>query len=138
MTKLLDSMTRVPPELEIPPDLDRAVYTMAEIRAKSTRVIELIPKCAVLAVLIDPDEVHVSFAVFEFASGPCFMPDGKTTVDGLVDETQMTVLFHGEGPSSALRELRHTYWGEDGYIFYVHADTVIAALNALREWFDLR
>lgn len=114
-----------------------AVFSIAEIRAKSTRVVEIVPKQAVLAVLVR-EELFVSFVVLQFDKGPVYMPDGKTICDQLVDETLMSVVFYGEGPSGALRELRHTYWGDEhGYIFYVHADIVIAALNALREWFDL-
>ncbi len=49
-------------------------------------------------------------------------------------------LFFGEGPGGAkgesLREGRHTYWGEDGYIFYPNGKLITAAFRALAEFYD--
>lgn len=49
-----------------------------------------------------------------------------------------TCLFYGDGPVGALRECRHTYWGEngDGYIFYPDGKLILAALRALAEFYD--
>lgn len=103
------------------------VYDLAHIKATATRCIEL--ERGLLAV-DDSDPVHVSFVVFDFHSGP-------STRDGdVVDGEKMSLVFHGNGPSSSLRELRHTYWGEDGYLFYAQGRLIAAAFIALNEWFD--
>ena len=51
-----------------------------------------------------------------------------------------TCLFYGDGPGGAegdsLRECRHTYWGEGGYIFYPDGTLIVAALKALSEFYD--
>lgn len=44
--------------------------------------------------------------------------------------------FYGEGPSSVLREPRHFYFGESGYLFYPNAKVIKAGLEALREFYD--
>lgn len=46
------------------------------------------------------------------------------------------LLMYGSG-STGLRECRHTYWGEDGYIFYPDKKQIITVLTALEEFFDL-
>lgn len=48
-----------------------------------------------------------------------------------------SMVFHGQGVGSGLREMRHTYWGEGGYLFYAPADVIAAAFEALKEWFDV-
>jgi hypothetical protein len=107
---------------------DSTVYDLAQIRATSPRCIDLEVGDGLLAV--DDRELSVSFAVFQFACG-------SATQNGVeVSGAKMSLVFHGEGPSGALRELRHTYWGEDGYIFYPNGELISKAFVALREWFD--
>lgn len=107
---------------------DGKVYDLAEIRATAKCCIDL-DGDGLIAVDNAVDH-HVSFVVFRFHSGP-------STRDGVVvDGEKMSVVFHGNGPSGALRELRHTYWGENGYIFYPHGVLIASAFEALREWFD--
>ena len=45
-------------------------------------------------------------------------------------------LFFGDGPVGNLRECRHTYWGEDGYVFGPNGKLIVAALRALSEFYD--
>ncbi len=77
---------------------------------------------AVLAVKVT-DGLHVDFAVFDWL-----------TTDG-ADHNHI-MLFHGSGPSGALRECRHIYWGESGYVHFMNFAVVEAALRELRRWFD--
>ena len=68
------------------------------------------------------------FAVCEFR---------QSATDG--SRTLVSVVFYGEGPGGKddpLRECRHTYWGEDGYLFYPNGVVIAAALQALSEFFD--
>jgi hypothetical protein len=44
--------------------------------------------------------------------------------------------FYGEGPTGNLRECRHTYWGEDGYLFYPDGKVITAAFKELSKYFD--
>lgn len=52
--------------------------------------------------------------------------------------TMVEVVFHGDGPGgkNSLRECRHTYWGEDGYIFYPDGALITAAFRELAEFYD--
>lgn len=75
------------------------------------------------------DGLFVQFAVFEFSSSPYH--------DAEVANTQYSLLFYGEGPSSSLRECRHTWWGEEGYVFYPDAALITDALEKLKKWFDM-
>ena len=77
----------------------------------------------------------VSFCVFDFAHGPA-------TCDGEeVDGVKLELVLHGGGPGGrrggSLRELRHTYWGQSGYIFDPNSKLIAAAFAALGEWFDV-
>lgn len=36
----------------------------------------------------------------------------------------------------SLREARHTYFGKDGYIFYVKPDALTWCFDNLKKWFD--
>lgn len=105
------------------------VYEDAKIRA-AAEVIELAGG-GLLAV--SEDGIHVSFVVFRFSSGPA-------TRDGIVvSGAEWERVFHGSGPSGALRELRHTCWGEKdngGYIFYPNGKLIADAFAKLERWFD--
>lgn len=46
------------------------------------------------------------------------------------------VLAHGSGHASGLREARHTYFGENGYVYYVNPAVLTWAFGQLRRWFD--
>lgn len=118
MTEMLDRLTSEP---SIAVDGDE-VYDLAQIRSTANRVIDL-GGDAVLAMAIGP--VNVGFAVLDLAY--------TAEIGGV----KLSLVFHGEGPSDGLRELRHTYWGEDGYLFYPDARVITAALAALKEWFDV-
>ncbi len=110
---------------------DGKVYDLAQIRATAARCIDLDASGGLLAV--DDRDVIVSFALFRFHSGPA------TRNGAEVSGAKMSVVFHGSGPSGALRELRHTYWGEpenSGYIYYVNGELITKAFAALEEWFD--
>lgn len=73
----------------------------------------------------DSDQFWLDFAVMEFSSQIC----GE-------DEIELTVLFHGCGPTNGLQECRHTYWGREGYIFYPNGPTIAAAFKALSKYYD--
>lgn len=45
-------------------------------------------------------------------------------------------VFGGAGPTMGLRELRHTYWGDSGYIPYLDSKTVVAAFKFLSQYYD--
>ncbi len=75
-------------------------------------------------VLKRETDLWLKFAVLEFHSS-----DEK-------DQVTTTCLFHGEGTLGSLRECRHTYWGESGYLFYPNGPLITAALQQLSEFFD--
>ncbi len=78
-----------------------------------------------LLVHVDDEGAWIVWALFE--------RDGADD-DGDVD---YSLVAHGCGISGALREARHTYFGErDGYLFYVNPGLIAWAFEQLREWFD--
>jgi hypothetical protein len=72
----------------------------------------------------------VEFAALEFFTSPI----NRVGLEGLL----CTVLVHGSGPSMSpeFRECRHTYWGDDGYIYYLNAKHIRAVLDWLERHFD--
>jgi hypothetical protein len=78
-----------------------------------------------LVINRDDHKIWMRFAVLEFymSNG-----NGKNVVASCV--------FHGEGATGNLRECRHTWWGDDGYVFYPNGNLIAAAFRALSEFFD--
>lgn len=122
---MADLYERLTPERN-PVDDKSVVFDLAHIKSVAPRCIEL--GSGVLAV--DDSDSWVSFAVFQSHIGP-------STVEGkVVDGEKMELVFRGCGAGVVLRELRHTYWGESGYLFYPNGNLIAQAFAALREWFD--
>ena len=97
-------------------------FTLYDVKAQPGEVVEL-PEDARLVV-------HEDAGVLYFA---CFLWL-MSEVDGT--NARYSILFHGTGFGGALRECRHTYWGEDGYTFYMPLDVIAAAMSSLKKWFD--
>jgi hypothetical protein len=124
MTRMIDRLTAEP---DVAID-GNEVYDLAQIHAVADRVIDL-GAGAVMAMAIDSE--IVDFAVFGFSYGP-------TIQDGVsVGGVKLYLVLHGDGPAGELRELRHTYWGDEGYLFYPDVRVIVAAMAALKEWFDV-
>lgn len=114
--------------LVIEKDEDDEVYDLDLVKRTADGVIELVPGAGWLAIRIE--DGCLSFIVVEFHSGP-------STRDGVVvDGIKVERVFDGYGYHEVLRELRHTHWGESGYIYYPNGKIITAAFEALREWFD--
>jgi hypothetical protein len=73
----------------------------------------------------DEDVFNLDFAALSFI---------QSNFDG--SNIMAECLFFGSGPTGGLRECRHTYWGEDGYIFYPDGVVIAAALKELSEFYD--
>jgi hypothetical protein len=104
-----------------------ATYAEADIRAASTKLVEL-DGGGLLAV-------YELEGTVEFA---CFTA-GQSNLDG--SDAEYHVLFNGYGFGSeteySLRECRHMWWSGDGYVFYPNAKIIIGAMTALGRWFDM-
>lgn len=83
-----------------------------------------------LRVLVE-DHFHVSWALLEWAGGPSVDVHGKE-----VEPAHYQVVAHGYGPSGSLREPRHTYFGDEGYVFYVQPALLAWGFEQLKRWFD--
>lgn len=103
---------------------DTAAYSLDEIR-KGFEVRQICED-GYLILSWDEERLWLKFAVMEFFYG-----------EGAKDKLFLQCIFHGDGPTGNLREFRHTYWGDNGYIFYAKKEVIIAGLNALSEFFDL-
>jgi len=86
-------------------------------------VVDIDGSFAKLVVHVDGDCVR--FALFEWS---CSNADDTNR--------QFSMVFHGVGVGGGLRECRHTYWGEGGYVHMMPLDVVAKAMAALRKWFD--
>lgn len=74
-------------------------------------------------LVLNKDENWIKFAVLDFHTG-------------MDDDIFLSCVFHGEGPTDPLRECRHTYWGDKGYLFYPNGEVISAAFSVLSEFFD--
>ena len=104
-------------------------YLLRDICGASTEVVEIKDRDtlrALLAVVVERGSVKVNFALFQFACGDKVGPP----------DDQFSLVFHGDGIGGALREMRHSYWGENGYLFYADRQLIARALEALGKWFD--
>lgn len=104
---------------------DWTAYSLEWARARY-EVREIVPNRCWLVINRKPDSTWIKFAVLDFLRGSSSGQDVKTFL-----------VFHGEGPAGPLRECRHTYWGDDGYLFYPSIVVITAALTALKEFYDL-
>lgn len=103
---------------------DTVVYSLDSIKAKY-EVREICPN-AWLVLKWDTDHLWLNFALLAFHSS-----DGD-------DKNILTdCVFYGEGPVGSLKEYRHTYWGNNGYIFYPNQRIITEGLKALSEFYDL-
>lgn len=105
---------------------DLVVYMGSAILAASTEIVAL-PESGLLAVNVQ-DDFKVSFAIFRFSA--------SHKENSPMEETEYEMLCFGSGYASALREMRHTTWCDDGYVFYLPRKLVCAALEELGRWFD--
>jgi hypothetical protein len=82
-------------------------------------------------LLTKTEDGRVSFAVLELEKGE------STNCDGvIVAGPTARIIIRGVG-YIGLRELRHTWWGDDdAYIFYPNGKVIAAAFVALGKWFD--
>lgn len=99
-------------------------YLLDEIKKISNKFYELHSNCYLAIVR---EDILVRAALFQFCSSNC-------------DDTNCKVelIFECAGPSSNLRECRHSYWGPDrkGYLYYLPAKAIVQAINILSEYFD--
>lgn len=104
-------------------DSKTPIYFMGQIKEKYE--VTQLNKDGYLVLNWCPDKFWLQFAVLTFYS---------SDLDG--SNVWCELLFNGHGPSDSLRECRHTYWGENGYVFYPNAPVIVAAFEALSEFFD--
>jgi len=96
-------------------------YSLNKIKQTSFKIIELKGGYLVL----DIKEITVEFALLSVI--------GSELNDS--GEEFLELIFHGDG-TSGLRECRHTYWGEKGYLFYMPINLIKQAMDKLNEYFD--
>lgn len=76
------------------------------------------------AIVVSSPEDWKEWAIFEW----------QCSDENLVETT---MLVSGCGPTGYLKECRHTYWGENGYIFYPNAEHLKLALNWLETMYEM-
>lgn len=99
---------------------EEAFYSLNKIKQTVCEIVPLKDGYLVLNLI---DDVNIGFALF--------------FIDGCDNEDEyLELIFYGEGVGSDLRECRHTYWGEAGYIFCMPLDLIKEAMIELAKYFD--
>lgn len=105
-------------------ETEASIYDLDKIREKY-EVIDL-GSDGYLVLHWCKDKFILNFAVLEFFS------------EATNESTKVEVVVYGCGPTGDLRELRHTWWGDNkGYIFYPSITIITKAFNELKKYFDL-
>jgi hypothetical protein len=81
-------------------------------------------------VINEEDFLWGKFAIMKFRTRQTY-PETET------DNTKLDVIWHGKGPISVLRELRHSYFGDNGYIFYVNRKDMELSFEYLSKYYDM-
>lgn len=110
-----------------PMGVAKPIYRLADFKA--THAVEKLTGSSWLA--IDERDGWVDFLLLEFTS--------ECDEFGVV----VSIPVRGSGTTGSLRELRHTWWGdendrEDGYWFYPNLEAVALMAIRLQRYFDVR
>lgn len=102
-------------------DEDEVIYSGDDIK------FEKIPlaRGGLLVLNWNEDGLNLQFAVLRFYQSDLY---GKNVL--------YQCLFHGCGPVGNLRECRHTYWGDGGYIFYLSGELIMDSFKKLSRYYD--
>lgn len=109
---------------------DEPIFILGKIKEKFT-VEELISESLWVAHDYAKNEkgyCWMNFGFFEFKS----IEMGKN-----YNHAECDMLMYGSGPVGALKECRHTYWGDNGYIFYPNKQNIIKALEWLEKFYEM-
>lgn len=103
-------------------------YSRPEIEAlEGARLFPLPDRDTMLVIREEGDSIYIEYALFDYSTGDC--SDGTPAL--------MKCIFHGYGFGGGLREMRHTYFGQEaGYVFYLPTQALIDSLKILQEYFD--
>lgn len=109
-------------------------YFLKDLKKHATKIFELDSSCWLTlysntSLLKDG---WVYYSMFEQVEA-----DTEVVAGVLVEkDIKVEELFHGDGPTGSLKELRHTYFANEGYIFYLPMEATIKALTILQEYFN--
>jgi hypothetical protein len=107
------------------PDQEKA-HELEDLKKAFSDHLELIPGS--LWVFWREEDVWLNFAFFEFYQSDA---DDKNMI--------VRCFWRGGGTTGSLRELRHSYIGEDGkgYVFYFNKQRFLRAIEWLSQHFDM-
>lgn len=100
-------------------------YLLSQLKKDAT-VEELIPEYLWVAYSVR-EGLFMEFAFYEFRSEQWNKPE----------TIEVARLMQGEGPVDNLKECRHTYWGDGGYISYPNASHFRAVLDWLDKHYEM-
>jgi hypothetical protein len=115
------------PRIEDPLDNESLVYRDEDLRAHATHSVALDGHGL---LVVSEREYWAEFAVLAF-----YCAEDEACAKNVCWQR----VFEGSGTTGALRELRHTWWGEPdnaGYIFYPSPLLITSAFRELARWFD--
>lgn len=108
------------------------VYPLDKILSQATKVVEISEgsqQCWLC--FYQKGDYWLDYGFFGFSSSDC--DDTNTKVNCIFQGGGTGTLKKGD---HSLREFRHTYFGEDGYAFYLPLKETIKALQILNVYFD--
>jgi hypothetical protein len=116
----LDWLTPVPD----PSGSEECVFSLNEAQDKF--IVTELGSTGWLILNWDKEHFWLKFACVEFSSSAHY---GVSTL--------VRCIFHGCGPTTGLREMRHTWWGDgNGYLFYASREIITRAFKVLDEFYD--
>lgn len=109
---------------------DMSGYSLSQLQEAADKQIDLSNGC--ILFLKGEKDYWLEFAMVEFSSTvgeievylPIFWGGGTSSLHG--------------NPKEQLRELRHMYFGDTGYVFYMPGESLIEAMNHLSVYFDMK
>lgn len=124
-----DLLANIPYESDPDISCGESFWKLSDIRKSFVECVEIIKDSAWLAV--NNDDNCISYILFDF-----MMSDGN----GI--NIKVKTVFFGHGYGGSLREMRHTYFGNDfrevdGYLYYPPCKAIAAAFDYLGKYFDL-
>jgi len=111
-------------------DAEDIVYPLDKLCSAATEV-EVLEGGLCFLCLYQTDEQWLDYGLFE-----------QICSDEGGNNAKVQIIFHGGGPGTlkegefSLREFRHTYFGDEGYYFYLPIKSTIQALQILSKYFN--
>lgn len=104
---------------------DDKLFSLKQINSQAGWTVTSLVNNHIFVLHQEEDICNISFGLFEFSRSD----------DKKYDDLYQCI-FYGNGTGGSLKELRHTWFTSDGYVFYMNMEAMIAAMKELQKYFD--